>query len=611
MRDELLEYYERELLYLRRLGAEFAERYPRVAARLALEPAKCEDPHVERLLEGVAFLTARVHLRLDDDYPEMAESLLQLTYPHAVRPVPALTVAECQLDPEQGRIAAGVRLPRGTPLFTRPVRGEVCRFRTCYDTQLWPLLVADAAWAAPDQLRPAVRAPDAAGVLRLHLRCLGDLTFAGLALDTLRLHLAGDAAVAYALYELLDAGCLRIVAREPGEGPGRRQVVLPATALRPAGLEPHEGLLPEDRRNFVGYRLLQEYFALPEKFLFFDPHGLAALREAGFGAEVELLFLVAPFERAERRHLLAGGVQAATVRLGCTPVVNLFAQTAEPILPSDRRSEYVLVPDAHRRHIEVYSVDEVVGLTPAETEPVRFAPFYAHRQGESDAARPYWIARRRPTPWRRDGATEVLLAFADRASRPRAPEVDTVTARLTCHNGDLPARLPWGDPQGDFELQGGGPIRRVTALSRPTAVVQPPIGQPVLWRLVSQLSLNHLSLADGGPEPLRELLRLHDAAGSQAGERQRQGLVGVRGAACTARVPTELGFAFARGSRVEVDLDEEAFTGGGAYLFAAVLERFLALYASLNSFTVLAARTRQRQAPLRVWPPRAGARVLL
>jgi type VI secretion system protein ImpG len=527
-----------------------------------------------------------------------------------------MSVVQIELDPEQGKLSTGFRVPRGTTLYSRPVAGSPLRFRTCYDATLWPLRVAAAQWTTPDRVK--VRAPDAAAALRLELRCLPDVRLDKLAIDTLRVHLAGEGALAHALYELLDSNVVRVIAREPG--PSGRTIELPRTALAPAGFGEDEGMLPGFSRAFVGYRSLLEYFAFPEKYFFFDLGGFDRLRAAGFGEAVELVFLVAPFERPERRETLEAGVRAETFRLGCTPVVNLFGQVAEPVLLTQRRHEYLVVPDARRRATTfAYSVDAVTGVTPGAPEPVRYEPFYAHRHagasggsaGRGARGPIFWRAARRFAPGRDEEAPEVFLSFADLSGAPAFPDQDSATVRLTCFNGDLPSRLPFGGDASDFELEGGGPIARVSALVKPTASVRPPLGQPLLWRLISQLSLNHLSLVDDGGDALRELLLLHDLAGTAVGAQHVQGVAAVRSAPAHARVTTEHGLAFARGRRVEVEFDEEQFVGGGAYLLAAVLERFLGAYASLNSFIQLQARSRQRRRPLRLWPPRSGWKTLV
>ncbi|HTR77604.1 MAG TPA: type VI secretion system baseplate subunit TssF [Gemmatimonadaceae bacterium] len=623
MREQLLHYYERELAYLRRMGAEFGQRYPKIAGRLLLEPNKCDDPHVERMLEAFAFLAARVHLRIDDDFPEISEALLNVVYPHYVRPIPSMSLAELRLDPDQGRLASGYRVPRDTMVYSRPVEGVPCKFKTCFDTTLWPITVTAAQWVTPDRLRPAARLGDAVAALRLELRCFQDLAFAKLPVSSLRLHLNGEGNLVSALYELLCNNSRTILVREipPGDGPGATQagpmktVTLPAGSLQPAGFGPDEGMLPYPGQSFQAYRLLQEYFTFPEKFLFVDLRGFQAIRAAGLGRAIEVIVPVAPFERVDWRPMLEAGVTASTIRVGCTPIVNLFPQVSEPIPLTQRRHEYPVVPDARRRlTTEIFSIDEVVAVTPGSRDPLRCEPFHGHRhggtRGDEGAPTAYWLARRQPSGWRSDSGTDVVLSFVDLSGSAVHPERDVATARLTCFNSDLPSRLPFGNPQGDFTLESGGPIREIVALVKPTHVVQPPLGGPQLWRLISQLSLNYLSLTDG-PDSLREILRLHDFSDSPVTKQQIDGITDVRSAPAFARIASEFGLSFARGRRVDLELDEERFAGGGVFLFASVLEQFLGLYASLNSFSILVARTRQRKAPLREWPPRAGWKPLL
>jgi type VI secretion system protein ImpG len=565
------------------------------------------------MLEAFAFLAARVHLKLDDDFSEISDALLSIVYPHYIRPIPSMTLVEFELDPEQGKVMTGVRIPRGSQLLSRPVAGTPCKFRTVYDTTLWPISVSAVQWTTPDRLRPPVKAPDAIAALRIELSCFPDVSLSKLALDTLRFHVAGDSSTVYSLYELLGNNCVRIVARDPGAKAGGRSITLPPEALTPAGFADEDGMLPYPRRSFVGYRMLQEYFTFPEKFLFFDLAGLSQLRAAGFGDKVELILFISPFERADRRPMLEASITERTIRLGCTPAVNLFPQTSEPILLTQRQHEYLLVPDARRRQsVSVFSVDDVLGVSPGASAPERFEPFYSYRHATAgNTPQQFWHAVRRTAGWRPDGGSDVYLSFVDLSSAPVEPDVDAVTARLTCYNADLPSRLPFGSDAGDFELDGGGPIKRITAIVKPTSVVEPPLGQPQLWRLISQLSLNYLSLIEGGAEALREILRLHNFADSAAAEKQIQGLVSVAGSPAYSRVSSAHGLSFARGTRVDVTLDEEQFTGGGAFLFATVLERFLGLYASINSFSILAARTTQRKDVMCVWPPRAGWKTLL
>jgi type VI secretion system protein ImpG len=508
---------------------------------------------------------------------------------------------------------AGLRLERGSVLSSRPVAGVPCKFRTCYDVAFWPVEVAEAEWTTPDRLKPAIRASDAVAAVRVELRCPPQAPFSKMPLESLRFHLSGESNLIHALYELLCNNCVQALARDPTPRSKVPPVYLGGDALRPVGFGADEGMLPYPGRSFVGYRLLQEYFCFPQKFFFFDLVGLDRLGAAGFGDRAEIVFLISPFERGDRRQMLELGVSAKTFRLGCAPIVNLFSQTAEPILLDHTRYEYQVVPDVSRRQaMEVFEVDEVLSTDTRSQEIVRYEPFYSFRHGMTrsrEAA--FWRAARRPSGRRDDEGTEVHISLVDLSSRPVRPNVEALTVRTICSNRDLPSRLPFGNEAGDFELDGPLPVKRIVALLKPTDTLRPPVGKDTLWRLVSQLSLNYLSLVEEGREALQEILRLYNFTGSTYSEKQIEGITALSSRRHFARVVSEDGVSFARGAQVDMEFDEEQFVGGGAYLFAAVLERFLGLYVSMNSFSQLRARTRQRKEILRQWPPRAGQKILL
>jgi len=615
VRDELLEYYERELTYLRQMGAEFSEKYPKVASRLMLEPTRCEDPHVERLIESFAYLAARVHLKIDDEFPEITEALLSVLYPHYIRPIPSATIVQFHLDPEQGKLSTGLSIPKGSMLYSQPVQGYRCKFQTCYDTTLWPLQIAQAQWVTPDRLRPAVKSQDAVAALRVELECFPDVGFDKLELNSLRFYLNGESSLINSLYEFLCNNCTQILFRDRTPNTRKLPISLPPSHLQPAGFTDEEALLPYPRRSFSGYRLLQEYFHFPEKFFFVELSGLAQLRGSGFGPRVELVFLISRFERAERQQSLELSVSAETLGLGCSPAINLFPHTAEPILLDQTHTEYLVTPDVRRRRaMEIFSIDEVISPDPQTHEVIKFEPFYRFRHAASrhrERAKGFWYSRRQASTRRDDEGTEVYIAFLDLSGRPLHPDSDTVTVHCTCSNRDLPHRLPMGSEGGDFELEGISSIKRIMALRQPSAPVRPPAGKGMLWRLISHLSLNYLSIVEEGKAALQEILRLYSFGESGYSERQIAGILSVKSSRHFARVISENGIGFVRGHRVEMEFDEEQFVGGGVFLFASVLEHFLGHYASLNSFSQLAARTQQRKEVLRQWPPRAGEVILL
>ncbi len=613
MRDELLDYYERELTFLRQMGAEFAEKYPKIASRLLLEADTCEDPHVERLVEAFAFLAARVHLKVDDEFPEITESLLSIVYPHYIRPIPSMSVVEFHLDPEQGKLSTGLKIPRGSLLYSKPVDGVPCRFRTCYETTLWPLRVSEAQWTTPDRLQPSLKASNTVAALRVELKCLPEVSFDKLQLRSLRFYLSGESNIVHSLYELLLNNCSQVVVREPGRDGKSRPLALPAGCLRPVGFEDDEAMLPYPRRSFAGYRLLQEYFAFPEKFFFVELSGLEQLAAAGLRDRAELIFLISPYERSDRQQALEMGITAKTLRPDTSPIANLFEHTAEPILLDQLRHEYPVVPDVRRRHaLEIFSIEDVVSVSPQRQEITRYEPFYSYRHATvREKKQTFWHAKRRPSARRNDEGTDMYMTLVDLSGQPSSPGVDTLTIRCLCTNRDLPARLPFGSEAGDFELEGMPAVRKILTLRKPTPTLRPPVGKGALWRLISQLSLNYLSLVSEGKEALQEILRLYNFTESVYSEKQVQGITSLTSRPHFARVVSEAGISFVRGTRVETEFDEEQFVGGGVYLFASVLEYFLGLYVTMNSFSQLVARTQQRKEVMREWPPRAGQLVLL
>ncbi len=612
MRDELLDYFENELTFLRQMGKEFAEKHPKIASRLQLDANRCDDPHVERLLEGFAFLAARIHLKIDDEFPQITEGLLNVLYPHFLRPIPSMSIAQFRLDPEQGKLTTGLNIPRGSILYSRPVDGVPCKFRTCYDVTLWPVEVADAKWLTPDKLNPPFRAPDTVAALRVELSCLSDATFEKLQMPSFRFYLHGESDVVNTLYELLSNNCRQIIVRDP-DNTKKPVHTLNAGSLRPMGFPESESVLPYPRRSFQGYRLLQEYFAFPEKFFFFELNGLDQALKGMGGGKTEIVFLISPYELEERHQRLALAVTAKAIVPGASPIINLFPQTAEPILLTQRRSEYPVIPDARRRmSTEIFSIDDVVSTDPVTHELTHYEPFYSYRHRTlMEKKQTFWYSTRRPSTRKGDEGSEVSLFLVDLSMRTSLPETHVITAHCTCTNRDILTRLPFGNERGDFEVEGVASLKGAVALRKPTPTLRPPMQRNALWRLISHLTLNYLSIVDEGKDALHELLRLYNFSDSADLDKQIGGIVGVSSKRHFARIISDGGIAFARGTQVQLEFNEDEYAGGGVYLFAAVLEQFLGLYASLNSFSQLIVRTRQRRGVLKQWPPRAGQVILM
>lgn len=609
MREDLLPYYERELKFIRQMAGEFVEKYPGVAARLQLGPDTCDDPHVERLIEAFALLAGRVHHKLDDEFPEITEALLDVLYPHYLRPVPPQAIAQFQLDPSQSA-PVSTKVPAGTPIHTRPENGNVCSFNTCYPVTLWPLRVRGASVSPVNRFASPDMPAEAAAVLRIEMECQAGLRLDQLPVDTVRFYLNGDSAAVHPLYEFLFLNSLRVAIRplQAGSG-GAGQLVLPASSLQPVGFTTDEGMLPYSDRSFLGYRLLQEYFSFPEKFFFVDLKGLDRLPKSGFGTAFEILVFLKPPDQPHRLIALEQSVGVDTFQLGCTPIVNLFKRIAEPIRVSHTKTEYLIIPDQHRQlSTEVYSIDRVASANFLE-EPRIYEPFYSIRHGaRGESQKHFWYTHRRPSFRKNDNGTDVYISLVDLDFNPALPPDDMLTARVTCTNRDQASRLSLTGEFGELEPEGLA-LLRARCLRNPTASVRPPSRRGLQWRLISHLSLNHLSIVGQGTEALQDILRLYDFSNDPAIRKQIAGIVGVTSRSCISRVTSDTGVAFCRGTDVTLDFDEGQFVGTGVYLMACVLQRFLGLYSAVNSFSRVTVKT--RRGVMKQWPPLAGEQVLL
>ncbi|OLO02748.1 MULTISPECIES: type VI secretion system baseplate subunit TssF [Salinicola] len=611
MLDDLLPYYEKELSHLRFLGQEFAQRYPKIASRLLLEGDYCEDPHAERMIESFAFLSARVHKKLDDDFPEIVEAFLDVLYPHYLRPTPALSIVE--FDPgAQTSLTGAYHLPRHTALHSRPVEDSFCRFRTCYPVDVWPVALSGAELTRLERSSFSNHGNDNVAKLTLSLESLGNTDFGKLGMDRLRFFLDGEGSLMHPLYELLFNNVARVSVSFVDAGQPR-EIGLAPGAITPVGFGHDEGLIDYSERSFLGYRLLHEYFTFPEKFLFFDLNGLAKPLAGKSVTQIQIHFLFRDYDQHERLARLAQTVGRHNFRLGCSPVVNLFPQQAEPIKLSHTRHEYPVVPDVrHARSTEIVSIDEVTRVirTATQDEVSPCLPFFEPRDSEKQARQSYWIARRVASENARDPGTEMRLRVVDRELEMLDGSSDTLSLKLTCSNRDLPQLMTFGHPQGDFTLEREQVVQQIRCLRKPTPPVRPPMGKGLIWRLVSHLSLNHLSLVSDGREALMELLTLYNYRQASAIRKQINGISSIS----SEPVMTRIGHprpAFVRGTGITLELDESQFTGSGIYLFGMVLDHFFGQYCSLNSFTQLTLRSRQREQRVAQWQPRTGTQPLV
>jgi type VI secretion system protein ImpG len=622
MDPRLLRYYNRELQHLREVGAEFAREFPKIAGRLGLEEFECADPYVERLLEGFAFLAARVQLKVDAAFPRFTQHLLEVVYPHYLAPTPSMAVVRMQPDPAEGALADGFVLERGTALRSQIAKGEqtACEYRTAHDVTLWPLELAEAQYLASAGAVANLGVPNLPGVkagLKLSLKATAGLKFNQLALASLPLFLRGSGELPVRLYEQLLANTLAVVVQPAGRPPAWSEVIR-EQPVRRLSFTDEQALLPYGPRSFQGYRLLHEYFAFPERFLFVE---LAGLERGVRRCEATELDVIVLFDRVQPP--LVNALDASHFGLFCTPAVNLFPKRADRIHLDPAQFEYHLVPDRSRPlDFEVHSVGEVVGHGDSHTEEQAFEPFYGSRNGLHGCDRhAYYTLRREQrvlsSRQRRLGArssyigSEVFLSLVDGREAPFRSDLRQLGLHTLCTNRDLPLLMPVGSGNTDFSLQTGAPVQSIRCLAGPTKPRASTADGATAWKLVNHLSLNYLSLADTdaheGAAALRELLRLYGDDQDLAFRKQIDGVLSIGSRNVVRRIDAAGPIVFGRGLEITVDFDESAFAGSGLFLLGAVLETFFARYAALNSFTETVIRTPDRGELMR-WPIRIGQR---
>jgi len=616
MLESLLPYYEDELTALRKQAREFAERYPKIAGQLMLDGDTCEDPHAERLLESFAFLTARIQKKLDDDFPQITEALLSVLYPHFLRPVPSMSIAQLTLAPNVD-LNGMQRIERGAMMLTRPVHGLPVRYRSAWPVDVWPVAITQASCQAIERAAFGSTAGaydrNSVASITLRVQASGQTPLGQLALTRLRVYLDGESPLVHAVHELLLNSAQRVVIAPSAQEPSAAPLVLPPDCLQAVGFEPDQGLLDYDPRSFLGYRLIQEYFCLPEKFLFVD---LTNLDLSRFARAVDIRIELRAFGRPERLARLEQSVDANMFRLHCTPIVNLFSQPAEPIRLSQEVHDYPVIPDVRRPiGLEIYAIDSVRKHTrDASREKVtEYLPFYSVRHGSADAqaSDAWWIARRVPSGRADDDGTDLRIALVDRDMNPHLPAVDTLSLKVTCTNRDLPGQLPFGGENSLLQMEDGGAIGGARLLRKPSATWRAPMRMANQWRLISHLALNHLSIVDGGREALLEILELYNFADSMALRRQISGIVDVSSETASLRIGHAPHRAWVRGTDITLTFDEDLYVGSGVYLLSRVLDLFFGLYSTSNAWTRLTVRTRQREEALAIFPARAGALPLI
>lgn len=624
MDPRILRYYNRELQHVREMGAEFAREYPKIAGRLGLEGFECADPYVERLLEGFAFMAARVQLKVDAEFPTFTQHLLQIVYPHYLAPTPSMAIAQLQPDLKEAGLAQGYKVPRGTAM--RSIIGNddrmPCDYRTAHDTYLWPLEVKEARYYATTAGLAAIGVTPGEGVragLRITLRTTAGVPLSALNMDDLTLYLGGADELPGTLYEALFANNAGFVVRAAGKRDASHMRGRHAVAR--CGFEDHEALIPYGRRSFQGYRLLQEYFAFPERFLFVMLRELRSALQTLPGNEVDIVVLL-----NRSVSWLEGAVSGDNFKLFCTPIINLVEKRADRIHLDGTQPEYHIVADRTRpQDFEIYDVLSAEGFGSGSEPEMSFDPFYASTEATWHGRRKAFFTTRREmrtlsSKQRVQGprssyiGSEVFVSLVDADQAPYSSELRQLGLQVVCTNRDLPLHMPIGKGKTDFTVDIGAPLTSIRCVAGPTKPRESNVQGEYAWRLLSHLSLNYLSLLESsakeGASALRELLLLYSDANDAATQRQIEGVRDIVARPTTGRLPASDHVSYVRGLDIQLTCEDAAFQGQGPFVLGAVLDEFLRRHVALNSFTRLTLKTLNRGEVMR-WPSRLGQRQIL
>lgn len=624
MDPKLLSYYNTELHHLREMGGEFAKEFPKIAARLGMDGFECADPYVERLLEGFAFLAARVQLKVDAEFPRFTQHLLDMIYPNYNEPVPSMMVAQFQVDLAEGSLAEGFRIDRYSALRSQMAKGEqtACEYRTAHNVDLWPIEIIQAEYLPSLGAVANLGVPSLAGLkagMRLRLKTTAGLKFNELSLDSLPVYLRGVGELPMHLYEQLIGNSFAVCVQST-EKPIAWQYLIKDDAIRRYGFLDEQALLSYSPRSFQGYRLLQEYFAFPERYMFAELTGLQQAIKDCDNDEIDIIIML---NRSNAK--LINAVEVSQFALFCTPAINLFPKRVDRVHVNQKLSEFHVVPDRSRpMDYEVCQIKEVTGISSDENKDQEqaFLPFYHFNDTRDYSTQLAYFAlhrlqRQMSSKQKRQGprssyiGNEVYISLVDANEAPYSQSLRQLSIKTLCSNRDLPLQMPIGGGKTDFSMQKGAPVLSIRSVAGPTKPRPSNANAGTAWHLISHLSLNYLTLVDSnekeGAAALRSLLKLYGEYSDASIAKQIDGLLSVTSQSIVRRINTEGPIVFGRGLEITLNFEESAFEGSGIFLLGAVMEQFLARYVSINSFTETVITSTDRGEIIR-WPARIGKR---
>ena len=626
MNRSFLELYNAELQHLRQTAGEFGKSYPKIAGRLSLDTDGkeiCPDPFVERLLEGFAYLAARVKFKLESEFPRFTQALFETVYPDYLAPTPSMAVVRFQPDWNEKSLASGFPIPRGTTLRSKAYSSQntPCTFTTAHDVTLWPVKLDQVKYL--DRSIVGIDLPaeaEASAAIWFTMEATAGLDFSKINLDRLCLYLRGSDELPTKVFEHILTHGIGVWVRDPqSKTESRKWCQLPAGCLRPLGMENNSALLPPSPTTFEGYRLLMEYFSMPQRFLFLEITGLGKALSGFTGKTLELAITLSKAEPD-----VSVIVNDTLFDLYSTPALNLFEKHTDRINLSDRFSEYHLVPDRARPlDYEIHTVKSVVGYGATADIHQDFLPFYKAKDRDAIADAFFTVNRLERTPSENERkygkvssytGSEVFISLVDATSAPHSTDLQQLGITALCTNRHLPIIMGKGSSSAEFLDEINGPVKLIQCISGPTTPRPSFAMGATAWRLISHLSLNYLSLVDApgsdGANVLREILGLYVDSRDATMKKQIDGVRSVKSKPILRRIPSLGIVSFVRGIEITVTLDDDNFVGTGIFLLGMVLDHFFAKHVTINSFTETVICSVQRGEIIR-WPARMGTRSAL
>ncbi len=622
MDKKFLTYYNIELQHLRESGSRFSKENPKIAARLGLERFSCEDPYVERLLEGFAFLAARVHLKLDEEFPRFTHSIINTVYPQYLMPTPAMAMVSFTPDLSDSDLAEGFTIPADTMLKSVIGKGEktACRFQTAHEVTLYPITLEKAVYQTGFRDTMGFDSgTKAAASLSLRLSSPEALALNQIDMDTLPVYLRDTKdSVPMQLYEQIFANCRAVIIQSAGDDKSLRIVRRDVeNILVQDGFSTDQALFPYDHRTFQGYRLIREYFAFPQRFMFFKFLDLKNMLSRCHSNEIDITLI---FDKAETS--LDKKVNTDNFELFSTPAVNLFRKRTDRIHIKKSNFEFLVMADRTRTlDYEVLQIEKVTGYGAGYISGKPFFPFYSKTGFDDGPARAdaYYAEYRRPRTLTetekkygtRSGyvGSDIYISLVDEQARPLDPDVKELAVTALVSNRDLPAMMPVGRGDTDFTLEINVPATAVRCIDGPTPPVTTFKEKISEWNIINHLSLNYLSILRSNDaariQRLKDLLNLYCDPDSYYFRRQIDGIADILAKPVTSRLYGNGPISFIRGLEINLTLDEDAFRGMGIFLLGSILDRYFGASAQINSFTQTVIHSVER-GKIKTWPKRSS-----